>query len=339
MIKYMTSLDIVDPLSFLTEQEWFTDILGNKVNKLIKEGFGPDINPYSRTFTEDIEKLEKLIDLRDKKFKKTVLELDNGNIRTKFSVFLIFVITENKLVPDVCKIIFDSYLNLLLKSYPYQIRDMIHTIYNYGKIQKIDIRENNFEEHLYKIHRSLIYDLDVWSQQRQLATEYMKTVDDIDGYIAEKGISISLSANSRTTMFDEAVNIEQMFIQKLNYITNQIDSESYLKRRIQNSRDLQKNILYIGNCGFENHIDIYNLDFDQHLNDIITRKNEWNDKLDSMLDRFNSEYLRTRSWFMQNRFLQMKVFKIVTRGHVDKIYACSGNFEEHLDEIIDNHLI
>ena len=58
----------------------------------------------------------------------------------------------------------------------------------------------------------------------------------------------------------------------------------------------------------------------------------------NLIDRFQLNYLRTRSWFMRDRVLQMKVFYIIEKGHGDKINQSCGDFEDHLDELIQKYI-
>ena len=41
---------------------------------------------------------------------------------------------------------------------------------------------------------------------------------------------------------------------------------------------------------------------------------------------------------MTNRYLQIKVFYIIDKGHINKIVQCSCDFEEHCDEIIRDYI-
>ena len=75
-----------------------SNVLQNRVNIIIRDGFGPDIDPYSATFIKDIKELEELYTINKKKFSKTVIELDNGKFYYMINLFFFFAIKENKLV-------------------------------------------------------------------------------------------------------------------------------------------------------------------------------------------------------------------------------------------------
>ena len=50
----------------------------------------------------------------------------------------------------------------------------------------------------------------------------------------------------------------------------------------------------------------------------------------------NFDYLFSRSWFVNNYSLHEKIFKIIMHGKGNIINVFIGNFEEHIDDIINN---
>lgn len=51
----------------------------------------------------------------------------------------------------------------------------------------------------------------------------------------------------------------------------------------------------------------------------------------------NFWYLEERSWFVNNSNLHFKLKKVIDFGLSKKVFVGSGDFEEHLDGIIDSY--
>ena len=140
-------------------------------------------------------------------------------------------------------------------------------------------------------------------------------------------------------MYREAVNLEMNHIRDLNHVIKGIDSEDHLQKIIfSKSRDEHEKIIFIENLGLDNNINIYAPNLTEHLDYISRKAHKWRIKRQIYIDEFELDYLSTRSWFMKDRFLQMKVFYVIEKGHLDKINQSCGDFEDHLDEIIRDHI-
>ncbi len=46
------------------------------------------------------------------------------------------------------------------------------------------------------------------------------------------------------------------------------------------------------------------------------------------------DYLRTRGWFCRNKPLQKKLFEVCIKGYGQQVFAISGDFDSHLDELM-----
>lgn len=63
-------------------------------------------------------------------------------------------------------------------------------------------------------------------------------------------------------------------------------------------------------------------------------RNEIFEIFDAVISNF--AYLRERSWFATNDELQQKLLTVVRFGLSDQVFVLSGDFSEHLDELIES---
>jgi len=110
---------------------------------------------------------------------------------------------------------------------------------------------------------------------------------------------------------------------------------------------LQHKLLRIVNLRLGSKVDVLNGDFEIHLDQLIDEyllhfsslnlpiKDRYVLKLFSRyVNNFN--YLETRGWFMTNYELQILLLKSVCFGLGDKIITISGDFQEHVENLLIN---
>jgi hypothetical protein len=52
----------------------------------------------------------------------------------------------------------------------------------------------------------------------------------------------------------------------------------------------------------------------------------------------NFYYLESRGWFVRNQLLQQKLFNLCKLGFGHKVFVTAGDFESHIDYLLDHAL-
>ena len=82
------------------------------------------------------------------------------------NLFFFFAIKENKLVEDICKIIFNKYIEMYVESFSYTIRNMILSIHNYGNINQIKLSDEDMYSQLTDINFQNNFNLDSYQEEK-----------------------------------------------------------------------------------------------------------------------------------------------------------------------------
>ena len=96
--------------------------------------------------------------------------------------------------------------------------------------------------------------------------------------------------------------------------------------------ELQAKVLQAVRRGLGPLINTVAGDFEEHLDELLIEQEAMFEIMRS--DITNFEYLESRSWFMRNWFLQVKLFNTVLAGFGDSIDVLADDFSVHVDDFL-----